>query len=52
MGFTEILAVLAVFSSVAGGIVSIGFNSISAYWTTQIIAGVLGLIDGMIYFFG
>jgi len=52
MGITEIIAILAVFSSTAGGIMSIAFNSISAYWATQILAGVLGLVDAIIYFFG
>ena len=52
MGITEIIAVLAVFSSTVGGIMSIAFNSISAYWAIQILGGVLGVVDALIYFFG
>ncbi len=51
MGITEIIAILAVFSSIAGGIFSTAFGSNTAYWATQGLAGGLALVDAIIFFF-
>lgn len=51
MGATEITIILALFSSIAGGIFSTAFGSETAYWATQAFAGVLGALSAIIHFF-
>lgn len=50
MGISELFLAFGIFTSIIGGIFSVAFGSLTAYWATQILGGVLGLVSALIYF--